>query len=102
MLRVLVVLGSLNPRSTTAVMLRFAADQMSELGAQVDFLDLRTTPLPLYQPGAEVESEHYPDIARRVKAANAYLLGNGTLLAEKRAQDLAATHPSFLAALRRK
>lgn len=75
MLRVLVVLGSLNPRSTTEGMLRVAAEKIRALGAEVDFLDLRRTPLPLYEPGREGQAPDVEAIARRVHAAGAYLLG---------------------------
>ena len=75
MLRVLVVLGSLNPRSTTEGMLRVAAEKLRALGAEVDFLDLRRTPLPLYEPGRESRAPEVEAIARRVQAAGAYLLG---------------------------
>ena len=75
MVRVLVVLGSPNPKSTTAAMLAAAAMEMKLLGAEVDFLDLRKTPLPLYKPGASAEAENYREIAERVSAADAFLLG---------------------------
>lgn len=73
--RILIVEGSLNPKSTTAAMCRAAGERMEALGAEVDFLDLRETPLPLYVPSHAHDFPGYAEIARRVTEADAYILG---------------------------
>ena len=46
-LAIALVSGSLNPESVSRSMAQYAAKSLSALGAQVDFIDLRETKLPL-------------------------------------------------------
>ncbi len=75
MLRLMIVQGSPNPHSATAAMLKHAEQRLIEFGVEVDFLDLRKTPLPLFVPGQNDQQENYADIRERVVAADCYVLG---------------------------
>lgn len=75
MVKILVVQGSPNPRSATAAMLRNLSGKMEGFGGDVDFLDMRETPLPLYIPGKKEGVENLEMICERVNQADAFVLG---------------------------
>lgn len=74
--RILIIQGSPNPKSATAAMLRHLEECLRQFGAEVDFLDLRATPLPMYTPAHEDDAENYEKITALVNAADAIVLGS--------------------------
>ena len=74
-LKVLAVVGSLNASSVTRVVIHELADRLRATGCVVDLLDLRAEALPLYDPDAAYELSGYPDLEKRVLAADVFILG---------------------------
>jgi len=75
-LNVLAVVGSLNEKSVTRVVIQAAADQLRATGCEVDVLDLLREPLPLYNPGTAYQQPGFAALKARVVAADAFLLGS--------------------------
>jgi len=74
-LRVLAVAGSLNSDSVTRLVVGEAARQLAALGCEVDLLDLRQEPLPLYSPEISHGTPAFPALQRRVEQADVVVLG---------------------------
>jgi FMN reductase len=74
-LRVLAVIGSMNPDSVTRIVMAEAARQLGGLGCAVDSLDLFKEPLPIYGPESCEEAPGFAGIQRRVEAADVILVG---------------------------
>lgn len=74
-LRVMAVMGSLQHRSITRVVIRAAAQQLEEAGCRVDTLDLLAEPLELFNPDQSRSRAGYAPIRQRVLHADAFLLG---------------------------
>ena len=74
-LTALVVSGSANAQSATLAVMKIAADRLAKAGARVDFVDLATTPLPIFNPDTAYVRPEYGDLKQRVEAADALLLG---------------------------
>jgi FMN reductase len=74
-LHVLAVAGSLGKHSVTRVVLRHAADQLTQAGCHLDFLDFTEDPLPLFDPDSAYHAPMYPALKARVERADVLLLG---------------------------
>ena len=74
--RVVLVMGSLNEKSSTSVMIQFVKGRLEALEAKVDLIDLREAELPLYQPKTAKEVAAYRDIAPLVREADCFVLGS--------------------------
>ena len=74
-LQVLVVIGSLNQKASTRVVLAYAAEQLRSSGCQVDVLDFAQEPLGLFDPEASPGAQAYPALKERVDRADVFLLG---------------------------
>ena len=75
-LRILAVVGSLNERSVTRVVLRHLATLLRDAGCEVDVMDFLEQPLPLYNPDLAYASSHFLPLQVRVQLADVYLLGS--------------------------
>ncbi len=73
--RLLGISGSLRAASSSRAALQCALAKAEHLGAQVDLVDLRLTPLPLFNPDTR-DGKHHALIAEKVRWANAYLIAS--------------------------
>jgi FMN reductase len=74
-LNVLAVIGSLNKKSVTRVVVTEAASQLAAQGCAVDILDLLEQPLALYNPESAYQAHTFPSLQARVDKADVYVLG---------------------------
>ena len=74
-LHVLAVVGSLNKKSVTRVVVGHVAATLSARGCAVDTLDLLDQPLALYNPESAYQAEFFPKLQARVDQADVYVLG---------------------------
>jgi FMN reductase len=74
-LHVLAVIGSLNKKSITRVVVGQVAAQLASRGCSVDVLDLLEQPLALYNPELAYQTDSFPSFQARVDRADAYVLG---------------------------
>lgn len=74
-LRVLAVIGSLNERSVTKVVLLDVAEKLRVHGVEVDVLDFAKQPLALFNPDSAYASPDFAALKNRVEAADVYVLG---------------------------
>ena len=74
--RVVLVMGSLNEKSSTSAIIQFVKGRLEALEAKVDLIDLREAELPLYQPKTAKEVAAYRDIAPLVREADCFVLGS--------------------------
>lgn len=75
MVKLVAINGSLRPNSYSSLAIKLAITRVEALGAEVEFLDLRTLNLPFCQGGGEYEE--YPDVLKlrqTVKAADGLIL----------------------------
>lgn len=75
-LRVMVVNGSASAKSSTKAVMRALADKLAGLGAEVDWLDLSESPLPIFNPDNAYSRDDYPNLKERVSDADVLLLGS--------------------------
>lgn len=75
-LQVLAVIGSLQKRSVTRVVVREAARLLEHAGCSVDILDLQQEPLKAYNPDSSRSDSRYKAIQERVARADVFLLGS--------------------------
>lgn len=75
-MRVLALVGSLRQNSTTKAALLIGAEMLVEMGVTVDLYDLRSEPLPFYDPDADVDPPAVKRFLDRVKAADGFLIGS--------------------------
>jgi len=75
-LKILVVAGSLNDRSSTRVVTRAAAKTWREQGCEVDEVDLAREVLPLFDPDTAYKGAVYLDLKPRVENADVIVLGS--------------------------
>lgn len=73
--KVLVVVGSLHEKSVTRVALNHLARGLSADGCKVQLLDFIDDPLPLFNPDTVWEQDFYPELKRKVVAADVIVLG---------------------------
>jgi len=73
--KVLVVVGSLHEKSVTRVALNHLARGLSADGCEVQLLDFIDDPLPLFNPDTVWEQDFYPELKRKVVAADVIVLG---------------------------
>lgn len=71
----MVVSGSSGSQSATCSVLKRIDDQLREIGAEVDFLDLAVDPLPLFDIDTVYSSDYYRALSARALAAEAFILG---------------------------
>lgn len=74
-MKVLAVVGSLQRGSTTRVVIRHVAQQLSGAGCAVDLLDFQKEPLALYNPDTAHDLPGYADLQARVERADLIILG---------------------------
>jgi FMN reductase len=74
-LHVLAVIGSLGQQSNTRTAVHALAKLLAGRGCQVDILDFRDEPLPLYNPDNARHGEDFPALQRRVDRADVFVLG---------------------------
>lgn len=74
-LNVLAVIGSLPRNSVTQIVIQHAAEKLRADGCEVDVLDLRGEPLPLYNPDTAYDGPGFDALQRRVEKSDALLLG---------------------------
>ena len=72
--RLLGIVGSLGARSVSQCAVSHVLAAAKQLGAEVDFIDLKTHPLPIFDPDNR-QSSHLGKISEQVNWANAYVLG---------------------------
>ncbi len=75
-LKVLVVAGSLNDRSSTRVVTRFCAEAWRAEGCEVDEVDLAVEALALFDPDTAYRGAVYLGLRPRVEAADVIVLGS--------------------------
>lgn len=74
-LNVLAVVGSLHRDSATRLVLKCVAEKFQAEGCAVDFLDLQTEPLPLYNPDTSYDTPEFDALQGRVDKADVLVLG---------------------------
>jgi len=74
-LQVLGVVGSLNQKSVTRVVINYAADALGEKGCLVEVFDPVKEHLDLFNPDSAYNSAIYGVLQKRVEAADVFLLG---------------------------
>jgi NAD(P)H-dependent FMN reductase len=74
-LKILAVVGSLQRRSVTRVVVHYAVKQLRAAGCAVDLLDLHEQPLALYSPDTAHGLPGYAELQARVERADVILLG---------------------------
>jgi NAD(P)H-dependent FMN reductase len=74
-LRVLAVIGSLNQKSVTRIVLLDIAESLRARGVEVDVVDFTMQPLALFNPDSAYTSAEFALLKKRVEAADVYLLG---------------------------
>ena len=74
-LRIMTVNGSLHQQSVTAVVLQQVSKLLSEGGCQVDELDFRKEPLPLFNPETAYQAPYYDELKMRVERADVFVHG---------------------------
>ncbi len=74
-MKILCVIAGSCDESVTATAVQYAANAMQARGADVQILDLRSTPLPIFNPSSKDSTEHYARIKAMVDAADGYILG---------------------------
>ncbi len=74
--RVVLVMGSLNEKSSTSAMIQFVKGRLEALEAKVDLIDLREAELPLFQPKTAKQVTSYQDMVPLVRAADCFVLGS--------------------------
>ncbi len=74
-LRVLGVVGSLNDKSATRVVLRHVMEGFKAKGCQTDLFDPSQEPLPLFDPDTAYSQPGYGALQKRVDAADVLVLG---------------------------
>jgi FMN reductase len=72
---VLLVVGSLHENSVTRIVINHLADNLSADGCEVQLLDFIDDPLPLFNPDTVWEQDFYPELKRKVVAAEVIVLG---------------------------
>ncbi len=74
-IKVLAVVGSLQSRSVTRVVIKSAAERFEAAGCEVDLLDLAVEPLALFNPETTKTAPDHPALQKRVERADVILLG---------------------------
>jgi FMN reductase len=74
-LKVLAVVGSMRAKSVTGAAMRHLATALEQADCDVDLLDLRETPLSLYNPETSYSDPDFGALRARVQAADAVILG---------------------------
>lgn len=73
-MKILGVIASAREDSLSAAAIRVSIESMRQHGAEVDLLDLRCTPLPLFSPHEKHSAPNYTHIKTLVESADAYTL----------------------------
>lgn len=74
-MEILVLSTSLNPGSRSAILARYAFDQLQERGESIAWVDLRELPLPLCDGGAAYGDANVATLAEKIKTADLVLVG---------------------------
>lgn len=72
---VLIVNGSPSAKASVRAVMSLLAKKLTAAGAQVDFLDLAESPLPLFNPETAYGRADYPALKKRMEDADVLLLG---------------------------
>ena len=74
-LNVLAVVGSLNQKSVTRLVVNEVAERLRALGCAVDVLDFLHEPLALFNSDSAYDSATFPGLKQRVEHADVFLIG---------------------------
>ena len=74
-LNVMAVVGSLQEKSITRVVVKHVADGLEAAGCPVDWLDLAETNLPMVNTDTTFGAAHYAPLKARVQMADVFVLG---------------------------
>ena len=74
-LNVMAVVGSLQEKSITRVVVRHVADGLEAAGCTVDWLDLAEANLPMVNTDTTFGAAHYTPLKARVQTADVFVLG---------------------------
>jgi len=74
-LHILVVVGSPARKSSTRIVLKEVANDLTAAGCEVDILDFQKEPLPLFTPETSYQADVYAGLKSRVEKAEVLLLG---------------------------
>jgi len=74
-LHILAVIGSLNQKSVTRVVILNVVEKLRAAGCTVDVLDFTKEPLALFNPDSAFSTAEFALLKQRVEAADVYLLG---------------------------
>ncbi|EEF60374.1 NADPH-dependent FMN reductase [Pedosphaera parvula] len=74
-LNILAVVGSMNRKSVTRVVMNHAAQKLVDVGCAVDILDFEKEPLALFNPDTAYDSQVFSTLKPRVEKADVILLG---------------------------
>jgi NAD(P)H-dependent FMN reductase len=74
-LKVMAVVGSLQEKSITRVVVKHVADGLEAAGCTVDWLDLAETNLPMVNTDTTFVAAHYAPLKARVQTADVFVLG---------------------------
>ncbi len=76
MARILGICGSLRDQSHTRVLVNLALESAASVGAEVELLDLRDYPLPLFEAHQRYDDhEVVQEVVKRIREAEAYIVG---------------------------
>jgi len=74
-LQILAVVGSTNADSITRVVVTSVAEDLIQMGCDVDMLDLSKEPLGLFNPETAARQPGHADLKKRVDRADVFILG---------------------------
>jgi FMN reductase len=74
-IRILAIVGSLQSRSATRVVVKGAVERFEAAGCEVDLLDLAVEPLALFNPETTKKAPDHRALQKRVEHADVILLG---------------------------
>jgi NAD(P)H-dependent FMN reductase len=74
-LKVLAVVGSMNRKSVTRVVVNIVAQQLKQDGCSVDVVDFEQEPLALFNPDTAYDAPAFSALKKRVEEADVILLG---------------------------
>jgi NAD(P)H-dependent FMN reductase len=74
-LRVLGIIGSLNQKSVTRIVILHVAGLLRDAGCEVDVVDFTKEPLALFNPDSAYASVEFAALKRRVEVSDVYLVG---------------------------
>lgn len=74
-LKILAVVGSMNEKSVTRVVINYVSRELTAAGSSVDVVDFQKEPLALFNPDTAYDSPIFSALKGRVEQADVILLG---------------------------